>query len=143
MPFLPSIRSSPYSNHTDFVQPTLAKVNRRVYYSDGDITYSSGDGRDSDHSNGLSVAAIVGIVFGGLAFLILSALIFKLVSGLSPWLRERMRPSNKGHGKQKKPLVGDGGGPVLQGNHTSHIIQPGLGPNPPIEIGHNSQTQYQ
>ena len=72
-----------------------------MYYSDGDFTYSSGDGRNSSPSNGLSSGDIVGIAIGGFIALV-------LVIGLILWSgRKSPQPAPSSKNK-KKTQNGDG-----------------------------------
>lgn len=125
MPVLPLTLSSLYSNHTDYVQPTLARVNRRVYHSDGDFTNSSGSGGNSDHAHGLSVGGIVGIAIGGLIALV-------LVTGLLFWWKPKYFKAGIGSKGKRKSQVGDSvRGITTQGN----------GPNAPQSLPESPHHQ--
>lgn len=92
MSFLTITRSSPSPNRTTYSQPTLTELEKRVYVTAGDFTYSSGGGGGSpSSSNGLSIGAIVGIVLGGLVFSFLLILLLRKW----PKVRDRLQATRK------------------------------------------------
>lgn len=117
-------RPSLYSNHTDYVQPILAKIDRRTHHSDGDFTDSSGSGGNSHQAHGLSVGAIVGIAVGSLIALV-------LVIGLLYWWKPKFSKAGASSRGKTKSQAGDPVGRVVtQGNGTNT-------PQSPLEVSYH------
>lgn len=121
-------------------QPTLTGLNKRMYVSDGSITYSSGDSEGSGSSHGLSTGDIVGIVVGCLAAA--CALIIAYMN--RGWIKKTMKKifcSNPTHTTQPSGGVASPPHPPGPGANQSHGTGPPMNDHPQPVVSQNAPHQ--